>query len=63
LGEDARIEDDRAFVSVNTPRMYRLVNNREIDTYELTLVTQSDGLALYAFTFGTCLAPELEAGG
>jgi hypothetical protein len=29
----------------------------------LTLVTQSEGLALYAFTFGSCLAPEMEGGG
>jgi thiol-disulfide isomerase/thioredoxin len=58
LGEDARIEDGRAVVTVNMPRMYRVVNNREIDTYELTLVTSNDGLALYAFTFGSCLAEE-----
>ena len=58
LGEDARIEDGKAVVVVSTPRMYRLVNNREIDTHELTLVTQSDGLSLYAFTFGSCVAGE-----
>ena len=62
ITEDARIEDGRTFVTVNTPRMYRLVNNREIDTHELTLVTSSEGLALYAFTFGSCLAEPLEAG-
>ena len=38
--------------------MYRLVNNREIDTHELTLATTSDGLALYAFTFVSCLVAE-----
>jgi thiol-disulfide isomerase/thioredoxin len=57
LGEDARIEDGKAVVAVNAPRMYRLVSNREIDTYDLTLVTQADGLALYAFTFVSCLVP------
>ena len=57
-GEDARVEDGHILVTVNTPRMYRLVNNREIDSHDLTLVTSSDGLALYAFTFGSCLAEE-----
>ncbi|MCH8994238.1 MAG: redoxin domain-containing protein [Chloroflexi bacterium] len=56
-GEDVRIEDGRAFVTLDTPRMYRLVNNREIDTHELTLVTSNDGVALYAFTFVSCLVP------
>jgi len=55
-GADARVENGRAFVQLDTPRMYRLVSNREIDTHELTLVTTSDGVSLYAFTFGSCLA-------
>ena len=38
--------------------MYRLVNNREIDSRELTLVTSSEGVALFAFTFVSCLVPE-----
>jgi thiol-disulfide isomerase/thioredoxin len=65
-GEDVRIEDPstgsgqarRAVVRVDAARMYRLVRNREIDTHELTLVTQSDGLMLYAFTFTSCVAGE-----
>ena len=57
LGADARIEGGNAVVVVSTPRMYRLVNNQEIDTHELTLVTKSDGLSLYAFTFTSCVAP------
>jgi hypothetical protein len=55
-GEDVHIEDGRAVVRIDAPRMYRLVRNREIDTHELTLVTQSDGLLLYAFTFTSCVA-------
>lgn len=54
-GEDTRVEDGRAVVRLDIPRMYRLVNNREIDTHELTLVTTSDGVSLYAFTFTSCL--------
>jgi hypothetical protein len=56
-GPDVSIEDGAAIVRVNEPRMYRLVNNREIDTYELTLTTQSDGLSLFAFTFLGCTVP------
>ena len=56
-GGDVTVEDGKAFVTVDAPRMYRLVNNREIDTYDLTLVTSSDGVALYAFTFVSCLVP------
>jgi thiol-disulfide isomerase/thioredoxin len=55
-GEDVSIEDGKAIVRVDAARMYRLVSNREIDTHELTLVTQSDGLMLYAFTFTSCVA-------
>ena len=51
-----RIEQGRAVVRVDAARMYRLVRNREIDTHELSLVTKSDGLMLYAFTFTSCVA-------
>jgi thiol-disulfide isomerase/thioredoxin len=53
-GEDVSVEEGKAIVRIDAARMYRLVNNREIDTHDLTLVTQSDGLLLYAFTFGSC---------
>jgi hypothetical protein len=45
-------------ITVDTPRMYRLVSNRDIDRHELTLSTTSDGVALYAFTFTSCVMPE-----
>jgi hypothetical protein len=38
--------------------MYRLVDNREIGTHDLTLSTTSPGLALYAFTFVSCVAAD-----
>ena len=57
-GDDVRVVDGRATVTVGEPRMYRLVNNRELDSYELTLATSADGVAFFAFTFGSCLAPE-----
>ena len=46
-------------ITVDTPRMYRLVNNREIGRHELTLATRSDGVALYAFTFTSCVMTEV----
>ncbi len=58
-GSDVQMEDGKAVVKVGRPGLYRLVNNREIDTYELTLSTTSDGLAMYAFTFTSCLVPEM----
>jgi hypothetical protein len=57
-GEDARFEDGRAFVDVDGPRMYRLVDNREIGGHELRLATSTPGLAMYAFTFVSCVAPQ-----
>ncbi|MBI2912909.1 MAG: hypothetical protein HYY03_03205, partial [Chloroflexi bacterium] len=55
-GEDVRFEEDgRAFVEVDAPRMYRLATNRELDSHELTLPPATPGLALYAYTFVSCL--------
>jgi thiol-disulfide isomerase/thioredoxin len=57
-GEDVELSDDgRAFVEVASPRMYRLVANRDIGSHDLTLTTDTPGLALYAFTFTSCLVP------
>jgi thiol-disulfide isomerase/thioredoxin len=60
-GADVSVEDAVAVVRVNEPRMYRLVNNRAIDTHDLTLVTQSDGLSLFALRSSavSCRTPKL----
>jgi thiol-disulfide isomerase/thioredoxin len=55
-GADARMEDGRSVVLVQAPRMYKLVNNREFGTHDLSLSTTSDGIGLYVFTFVTCTA-------
>ena len=47
-----------SIVTIDAPRMYRLVSNRDIDRHELTLATTSDGVAMYAFTFTSCVVPE-----
>jgi thiol-disulfide isomerase/thioredoxin len=57
-GEDVKIDNGKAIARVNEPRMYKLVNNQSIDTYDLTLLTQTDGIMLYAFTFVGCVVPE-----
>ena len=57
-GPDVQVADGKAVVKVEKAGMYRLINNRELDTYDLTLSTTSDGLAMYAFTFTSCLVPE-----
>lgn len=61
-GEDVVVADGVATVTVDRPRMYRLVRNREIDRHELALTTTSDGVALFAFTFTSCLVPGDDAG-
>jgi thiol-disulfide isomerase/thioredoxin len=60
-GEDVVAGAAVSVVTVDTPRMYRLVANREIDRHELTLSTTSDGVTMYAFTFTSCLVPEAKA--
>ena len=62
-GEDAVERDGRSVIVVDQPRMYRLVNNRGISSHELTLESTSDGVAMYAFTFVSCLVPGAEAAG
>ena len=59
-GEDIRVEDGQAVVEVAGPRMYRLVNSPDIGSHELTLVTSDTGVAMYAFTFVSCVVPETD---
>jgi thiol-disulfide isomerase/thioredoxin len=54
-GSDVVAGGATSIVTVDQPRMYRLVSNRDIDRHELTLVTTSDGIAMYAFTFTSCV--------
>ena len=50
-------------VTVDQPRMYRLVRGGDADRHDLTLETESDGLAAFAFTFTSCLLPPPDATG
>jgi thiol-disulfide isomerase/thioredoxin len=55
-GPDAR----DGVVSVDVPRMYELVRSPDVERHALTLETESDGVALFAFTFTSCVAPPPE---
>ncbi len=57
-GDDVKVEGERPFVEVDRPRMYRLVNTPEIGQHELTVATSAPGLAMYAFTFVSCVVPD-----
>lgn len=56
--------DDRGISSVivTRSRMYELVKNVGYEWHELELTFRANGLALYSFTFSTCLAPGYRAG-
>lgn len=56
-GDDVKAGDATSTFTVDAPRMYRIVSNREIGRHELTLSTTSDGVALYALTFTSCVIP------
>ena len=60
-GEQAGEDVADGAVSVERPRMYGLVRGADVDRHTLTLETESDGLAAFAFTFTSCVAPPPEA--
>ena len=47
-------------VTVDRPRMYRIVHSGDVERRKLVLETESDGLAAFAFTFTSCVAPPPE---
>lgn len=51
--------DGTTSVFVDTPRMYRLVKNRDFGSHLLKLKVSSPNLEIYTFTFTTCVIPEL----
>jgi thiol-disulfide isomerase/thioredoxin len=57
-GDDIEYENGGvSVVRVTRPRMYQLVKNPDYETHELELIFHANGLALYAFTFTSCVAP------
>jgi len=57
-GSDLLVSDEAAIVEVDSPRMYRLVASPDIGSHELSLVTADAGIAMYAFTFVSCVVRE-----
>jgi thiol-disulfide isomerase/thioredoxin len=57
-GADVTAGEAVSTMTVDVPRLYRIVTNRDIGRHELTLETSSDGVAMYAFTFTSCVIPD-----
>ena len=55
-GDSAGEDVEGGAVRVDRPRMYRLVRGIDVERHTLTLETESDGLAAFAFTFTSCVA-------
>src|SRR6266567_884656 len=55
---DIRFRDGRSYLQVIRPRMYSLVDNKNFGTYTLELITHQPELALFAFTFTSCVDEE-----
>lgn len=56
-GKDVFFENGRALICVDRPRLYELVTLPLFGSHELDLIFHTHGLALYAFTFNSCIAP------
>jgi thiol-disulfide isomerase/thioredoxin len=54
-GDDVKFESGRGCVTVDSPRMYSLVSNESVVSGALTIRAEAAGLAVYAFTFISCV--------
>ncbi|MBN2379658.1 redoxin domain-containing protein [candidate division WOR-3 bacterium] len=55
-GSDLKFDSQGAsYLEIGEPRMYRIIRNAEYGAYDLHLYSTSDGLGIYAFTFGACM--------
>jgi thiol-disulfide isomerase/thioredoxin len=54
-GDDVKFEGERAFITVDRPRMYSVVANEAVVSGAVTIRAESAGLAAYAFTFISCV--------
>lgn len=54
FGNDVKLVDGKAMVEVSDSRMYRIVNAETYHKGVLKLKVASQGLRMYAFTFGGC---------
>lgn len=57
-GKDVQFDEDgRSYITVTQPAMVELVNNHTFAPHLLQLTFQAHGLALFAFSFSSCLSP------
>ena len=57
-GEDVHFDGEgRSLITVKRPRMYRLVRQPDFSLHRLELIFRASGMALYSFTFNSCVAP------
>jgi thiol-disulfide isomerase/thioredoxin len=62
-GEDIRLSPDgKSFVTVDEPRLYAVVRNREHFEHMLKLTTRGTGTSLYSIAFVPGVIPELISG-
>ena len=59
FGQDVYIAEGQATVRINAPRLYSLVNNPDVRRHEICLTINKPGLTLYAFSFSSCLAENI----
>jgi thiol-disulfide isomerase/thioredoxin len=59
-GEDISFDEHgKSILEVTDPRMYNLVKNREFGQHTLGLITASNAFTVYAFSFVSCIIPEV----
>ena len=52
-GADIEYDDDgNSYVTVDSPRMYRLISQADVSSHELLIRPSDDRFSVYAFTFG-----------
>jgi len=57
-GTDIEYDDGGvSTINVERPRLFELVRNHEFESHELELIFRANGLALYSFTFTSCVVP------
>ena len=58
-GDDVTFDErGRSLIRVDAPRLYNLVKNPTFGHFELRLMLDRAGFAIYAFTFTSCIVPD-----
>lgn len=56
-GADVTLANGESVVRVDAPRMYQIARNPDVRPRELQLEVLASGLAVYAFSFSSCVTP------